>query len=245
MSLDLLGDGFDLHGGGQDLAFPHHENERAQAVALGHTFANHWMHHGFVEIDGEKMSKSLGNFTNLLDLESSSDPRAFRLLMLRSHYRSPVEVTRSNIDDASRSLERLDTFVRRAGELAPAEPDVAALDELRRLMDDDLNTPGVFALLFNLVRDGNRALDADDDLGAATALATVRELARAVGLALREPVAGEDAGQVTSEALALAAARDEARAAKDWARADALRDELVAQGYVVEDTPAGTQIRPA
>ena len=88
MSLDLLGDGFDLHGGGQDLAFPHHENERAQAVALGHTFARHWMHNGFVEIDGEKMSKSLGNFTNLLDLIEKSDPRAFRLLMLRSHYRS-------------------------------------------------------------------------------------------------------------------------------------------------------------
>ncbi len=88
MSLDLLGDGFDLHGGGQDLAFPHHENERAQAVALGHTFARHWMHNGFVEIDGEKMSKSRGNFTNLLDLIQSSDPRAYRLLVLRSHYRS-------------------------------------------------------------------------------------------------------------------------------------------------------------
>ncbi len=240
MSLDLLGDSFDLHGGGQDLAFPHHENERAQAVALGHTFANHWMHHGFVEIDGEKMSKSLGNFTNLLDLEASSDPRAFRLLMLRGHYRSPVEVTRTNIDDASTSLERLDTFVRRAGELAPAEPDAAALDELRRLMDDDLNTPGVFALLFNLVREGNRALDADDDLGAATALASVRELARAVGLPLHEPSLA-----LPADALALAAARDEARAAKDWARADQLRDELVAMGFVVEDTPAGTHLHPA
>jgi cysteinyl-tRNA synthetase len=240
MSLDLLGESFDLHGGGQDLAFPHHENERAQAVALGHTFANHWMHHGFVEIDGEKMSKSLGNFTNLLDLEASSDPRAFRLLMLRGHYRSPVEVTRTNIDDASTSLERLDTFVRRAGELTAAEPDAAALDELRRLMDDDLNTPGVFALLFNLVREGNRALDADDDLGAATALATVRELARAVGLPLHEP-----ADSLPADALALAAARDDARAAKDWARADQLRDELVGMGYVVEDTPAGTHLRPS
>ena len=89
MSLDLLGDGFDLHGGGQDLAFPHHENERAQAVALGHTFARHWMHNGFVEVGGEKMSKSLGNFDNLLDLIQSTDPRAYRLLVLRSHYRSP------------------------------------------------------------------------------------------------------------------------------------------------------------
>jgi cysteinyl-tRNA synthetase len=240
MSLDILGDGFDLHGGGQDLAFPHHENERAQAVALGHTFARHWMHHGFVEIDGEKMSKSLGNFTNLLDLEESSDPRAFRLLMLRSHYRSPVEVTRANVDDAARSLERLDTFVRRARELPASAPDQAVLDDLRRLMDDDLNTPGAFALLFNQVRDGNRALDADDDAGAAVALATVEEIARAVGLALSE----QAAAAIPDHALALAAERDAARAAKEWDRADAIRDELVARGFVVEDTPAGTQIRP-
>jgi len=240
MSLDLLGDGFDLHGGGQDLAFPHHENERAQAVALGHTFANHWMHNGFVEVDGEKMSKSLGNFTNLLDLIESTDPRAYRLLILRSHYRSPVEVTKATADDASAALRRLDTFARRAGELPLAPPDAAVLDEFRRLMDDDLNTPGAFALLFNLVRDGNRSLDADDDTGAATALATVREIARAVGLTLDEAV---DA--VSDDARALAAARDEARAAKDFATADRLRDQLVAQGFVVEDTPTGTQIRPA
>ena len=142
MSLDLLGDGFDIHGGGQDLAFPHHENERAQAVALGKRFANHWMHNGFVEIDGEKMSKSLGNFTNLLDLIDSTDPRAYRLLLLRSHYRTPVEVTGATADDASAALRRLDTFVRRAGELPAAEPEAELLDEYRRLMDDDLNTPG-------------------------------------------------------------------------------------------------------
>jgi cysteinyl-tRNA synthetase len=243
MSLDLLGDGFDLHGGGQDLAFPHHENERAQAVALGHPFANHWMHHGFVEIDGEKMSKSLGNYTNLLDLEASTDPRAYRLLMLRSHYRTPVEVTTTNIEDAGRSLERLETFVRRAGELPAAEPDAAALDEFRRLMDDDLNTPGAMSLLFTLVRDGNRALDADDDLGAATALATVRQLAEAVGVELGATGAGDV--PTADDDLALARQRDDARAAKEWDRADALRDQLVERGYVVEDTPSGTEIRRA
>ena len=252
MSLDLLGDGFDLHGGGQDLAFPHHENERAQAVALGHTFARHWMHNGFVEVGGEKMSKSLGNFDNLLDLIQSSDPRAYRLLVLRSHYRSPVEVTGSTADDASAALRRLDTFVRRAGELAPGQPEDDQLDEFRRLMDNDLNTPGAVSLLFTLVRRGNQALDADDDAGAADILATVRQIAEAVGLGLAAPGAagegddGDPAGPgVSPEAGALATQRDQARTAKEWARADQLRDQLVALGYVVEDTADGTQIRRA
>ena len=100
MSLDLLGDGFDLHGGGRDLAFPHHENERAQAVAEGRPFARHWVHNGWVEVDGTKMSKSLGNFTSLTDLLARSDGRAYRLLVLRAHYRSPIEVTAGTVADA-------------------------------------------------------------------------------------------------------------------------------------------------
>jgi cysteinyl-tRNA synthetase len=247
MSLDLLGDGFDLHGGGQDLAFPHHENERAQAVATGHAFARHWMHNGFVEVGGEKMSKSLGNFENLLDLIRTSDPRAYRLLVLRSHYRSPVEVTGATADDASAALRRLDTFVRRAGELAEGEAESDQLDQFRRLMDDDLNTPGAVSLLFTLVRRGNQALDADDDATAADILATVRQIAEAVGLALAPPPSADDqsteAGAGAGEAQALAAQRDQARAAKEWDRADQLRAQLVELGYVVEDTPAGTQIR--
>ena len=242
MSLDLLGDGFDIHGGGQDLAFPHHENERAQAVASGHTFAAHWVHNGFVEIGGEKMSKSLGNFTNLLDLLKSTDPRAYRLLVLRSHYRSPVEVTKATTDDASAALRRLDEFSRRAGELPPGEPDEDTLDEFRRLMDDDLNTPGAFALLFTLVRQGNHALDATDDDTAATVLATVREIATAVGLELAQ---ARPSVSLDDEAEALARQRDDARNAKEWDRADRLRAELEAMGYVVEDTPKGTQIRRA
>ena len=248
MALDLLGDGFDLHGGGQDLAFPHHENERAQAVALGRTFARHWMHNGFVEVEGEKMSKSLGNFTNLLDLIQSNDPRAYRLLVLRSHYRSPVEVTKDTVDDASAALRRLDTFVRRAGELTVAEPDAEALAEFRRLMDDDLNTPGAISLLFTLVRRGNQALDADDDATAATMAATARQIALAVGIQLEGGADGGSGGRppaISDEASALAAERDAARAAKDWARADELRDRLIALGYVVEDTASGTQLRPA
>jgi len=240
MALDLLGDGFDLHGGGQDLAFPHHENERAQAVAEGRAFARHWVHNGFVEVEGEKMSKSLGNFTNLLDLIDSSDPRAYRLLVLRSHYRSPIEINPTNIEAAAESLKRLDGFSRRADEVLAQPPDPAALDEFRRLMDDDLNTPGAFALVFNLVRDGNRALDAQDDVTAGMLAATVREMTGAVGLDVeRAPTASTG----DTAALSLARQRDDARAAKEWDRADALRVELEDLGYVVEDTPKGTQIR--
>src|SRR6202789_4335921 len=115
MSLDLLGDGFDLHGGGRDLAFPHHENERAQAVAEGRPFAQHWVHNGWVEVDGTKMSKSLGNFTSLTDLLTRCDERAYRLLVLRAHYRSPVEVTAPTLADAEKALDRLDGLARRFG----------------------------------------------------------------------------------------------------------------------------------
>ena len=162
MSLDLLGDGFDIHGGGQDLAFPHHENERAQAVALGRSFAQHWSHNGFVEVGGEKMSKSLGNYANLLDLIDEADPRAYRLLVLRSHYRSPVEVSQTTIADASSAIGRLDALARRLPPPVGAEADPGALDGFRRAMDDDLNTPTAMSLLFTLVRRANAALDADD-----------------------------------------------------------------------------------
>jgi cysteinyl-tRNA synthetase len=229
MSLDLLGDGFDLHAGGLDLKFPHHENERAQAVALEHTFARHWMHHAFVEVGGVKMSKSLRNFTSLVDLLERHDPRAYRLLVLRSHYRSPMEVTPGTIEDAEKGLERLDEFARRfPGD--GVEPDAAALDRFRELMDDDLNTAGVVALLFDLVRRAN----AEDDRPAAAA---VYQVAGALGLTL----GGAD-DVVDEEAAALVAARDQARAARDFAQADALRDQLVARGWVVKDTPDGTQV---
>jgi cysteinyl-tRNA synthetase len=230
MALDLLGDGFDIHGGGQDLAFPHHENERAQASALGHRFASHWVHNGFVEVGGEKMSKSLGNFTNLLDLVEDHDQRAYRLLVLRSHYRAPIEVSKETVADAETALERLDRFASRFATTS-VEPDVAALDRFRELMDDDLGTPAAVALLFDLVRRAN----ADGDEAAAAA---GLEICRAFGLELRA-----DAGTVDPAALQLATRRDEARAARDWATADALRDELVALGYEVADTPAGTELR--
>lgn len=240
MSLDLLGEGFDIHGGGQDLAFPHHENERAQAVADGKRFAAHWVHNGFVEVGGEKMSKSLHNFVNLQDLIESTDPRAYRLLVLRSHYRSPLEVNKDTTDDASRALERLDALARRARTLPDATPDQTSLDEFRQAMDDDLDTPRVVALLFTLVGRANQAADEDDEATAARWAATALEIAGAVGLELH----GE-AGEVAEEILVLARRRDEARAARDWATADALRDAITAAGFVVEDTPGGTRVRPA
>ncbi|MEX2658915.1 MAG: cysteine--tRNA ligase [Acidimicrobiales bacterium] len=241
MSLDLLGDGFELHGGGLDLAFPHHENERAQAVALGREFARHWVHNGLVVVaDGEKMGKSLGNASDLASLLRTYDARAYRLLVLRSHYRSPVVVTESEMADASVALRRLDTVFRRASEVGvePGDPDAEVLDLFRGHMDNDLNTPPAMGLLFEQVRHANTVLDTEDDASAATALGTIRALADAVGLAIADRVPGPDPA-----ALALARRRDEERAARDWAAADATRDELVAFGYVVEDGPTGTTIR--
>ena len=240
MSLDLLGEGFDLHGGGQDLAFPHHENERAQAVAAGREFARRWAHNGFVEVGGEKMSKSLGNFTTLTELLDAHDPRALRLLMLQSHYRAPVEVTPSSMEHAAQALRGLDELFRRTAGLggADADPDPDAVEAFRQAMDDDLATPTVVALLSSLRRRANTHLDAGDQTSAAPLAAAVREIAGAVGLVLGG--AGEES--VPPEVTELVGRRDEARAARDFAAADALRDQLVALGWVVEDTPGGTKI---
>jgi cysteinyl-tRNA synthetase len=231
MSLDLLGEGFDIHGGGQDLAFPHHENERAQAVATGRKFARHWVHNGFVEVSGEKMSKSLGNFTNLLDLVDEADPRAYRLLVLRAHYRAPIEVSRDSVADAERNLERLDRFAERFASARDDPADEAALARFRELMDEDLSTPAAMALLSDLV---TRANTHEDRAAAAAAF----QICKAVGLELRTT-----SGAIGDDALELARQRDEARAAKEWALADSLRDQLIELGYEVADTPQGTELR--
>ncbi|MGI9645073.1 MAG: cysteine--tRNA ligase [Ilumatobacteraceae bacterium] len=237
MSLDLLGEGFDLHGGGQDLRFPHHENERAQAVALGKTFATHWMHNGFVvDAEGEKMSKSLGNVSNLLDLIDLYDPRAYRMVLLQSHYRSPVKITQDNIDAAVKALAGLDAFASRTAGLDGGSPAAAVLGEFRVAMDDDLDTPRATALLFDTVRQANAALDAGDDT-AEGLVAAANEIAATFGLDLH---GGSDA---PVEALEKAAALDEARALREFERADALRAELQADGWTVETGPKGTSIR--
>jgi cysteinyl-tRNA synthetase len=236
MSLDLLGEGFDLHCGGMDLKFPHHENERAQAVALGKRFANHWMHNGFVvDAEGEKMSKSLGNVANLLDLTEHYDPRAYRMLLLQSHYRSPVAIGQDNIDASVNALAGLDAFAARAVDVA-TEADGAVLAEFRERMDDDLDTPGASALLFDTVRRANAAIDAGDPVAGAL-VAAVQQICTAVGLELN---AG---GDVPPEAAAKAAALDAARAVKDFAAADRLRAELQTDGWTVETTKSGTTLR--
>jgi cysteinyl-tRNA synthetase len=254
MSLDLLGEGFDLHGGGQDLAFPHHENERAQAVADGKVFARHWVHNGWVEVEGTKMSKSLGNFTSLTDMLARSDGRAYRLLVLRSHYRSPIEVTTDTVADAEKGLERLDALARRFGigdliaesgrgyliaaqDGEGVDADADALAAFRAGMDDDLDTPGALAGIFDLVSAAHSAADAGAEAEGARLARTAAVLVGALGVPLR----GES-GEVDEESARLVAARDEARQSRDFARADALRDQLAALGWTVQDTPSGTAI---
>jgi cysteinyl-tRNA synthetase len=238
MSLELLGEGFDLHCGGADLRFPHHENERAQAVALGKTFANHWMHNGFVvDLEGEKMSKSLGNVMNLLDLLEKYDARAYRMLLLQTHYRSPVRVGEDNIDSCVAALAGLDSFAARTAsyEGGVADRDIVAM--FRASMDNDLDTPAAMALVFDTVRRANIATDSGKDAAVPAMRAAVIEVLESLGLSLSS---GDD---TDADILAKGRALDEARAAKDFATADAIRIELQGLGYLVETFKEGTRIR--
>jgi cysteinyl-tRNA synthetase len=251
MSLGLLGDGFDLHVGGFDLKFPHHENERAQAVAAGRSFAQHWSHSGWVMVGSQKMSKSLGNFTSLTHLLDETDPRAYRLLVLRSHYRSPIEVTPSTIGDAQRALERLDSLARRfeLPALAGASLEVASafswggdtqtlFDRVGEYLDNDLDTPSAVALLFEAVSGANSAADSGDVAAAQELARAVNSLFAALGLALTG-----NGHHVDEISATLVAERDAARSLKNWGEADRLRDELASRGWVVEDSSSGTKIR--
>ena len=251
MSLGLLGDNFDLHTGGLDLKFPHHENERAQAVAAGRVFSRRWAHNGWVMVGEEKMSKSLGNFTSLTNLAETSDPRAYRLLVLRSHYRSPIEVTPETIADAERALARLDALARRFNlpALAGTTLEVASnhewvgdaealYQEVGAALDEDLNTPLAVALLFDATSTANSAADAGDETRAQNLANAVNALFGALGLTLHS---SEDDVDVLSADLVTR--RDLARNAKDWAEADRLRNELVTLGWIVEDSSTGTLIR--
>jgi cysteinyl-tRNA synthetase len=244
MSLDLLGEGFDLHGAGNDLVFPHHENERAQAEAAGHPFARHWIHSGMVEVGGQKMSKSLGNFQTLDQALDQHGSRAFRLAVLQTQYRKDMELGPSELADAAKAVARLDTVAVRAAN-AGVTTDGAPLDEatmarFRAEMDDDFGTPGAVGAIFDAANMANQAIDAGETVRAASLLATVRELAGALGLEVDATTGAVD----DPEAEQLRHARAEARASKDFAAADQARAELIARGYDVEDLPDGTtQIR--
>ncbi len=257
MSTHCLGDHFDIHGGGMDLQFPHHENEIAQSeAATGHHFVNVWMHNGFVRIDDEKMSKSLGNFFTIREVLERYDPEVVRYFILTSHYRSPLNYSDQHLDNARSALTTLYTALRglepaaleeASGELDLAEHPVA--QRFHTAMCDDFNTPQALAELFELAREVNRARGSEL-AAAARAGAVLRALAGMLGLLGREPEAflravpaGTDEAPDEAEIDGLITARLEARANKDWASADRIRDELKARGIVLEDGPGGTSWR--
>jgi cysteinyl-tRNA synthetase len=242
MSLDLLGEGFDIHGGGDDLIFPHHENERAQAQGAGHRFARYWIHNGMVMAGDEKMAKSLGNFTTLKDAVDAHGPRAMRMAVLQSHYRSPVEIGDEQLNAAGEAVARLDALARRArvaGVRTDAPIDDATTAEFRAAMDDDFGTPEAMAVVFRLARETNLAIDGGELDRAASGVATVRELTGALGLELDDGTrgaTGADEGEIDD----LVRQRDRAREHRDFAAADRIRAELAARGITLEDTPTGT-----
>ena len=239
MSLGLLGEGFDIHGGGSDLIFPHHENERAEAEAAGRHFARLWMHSAMVNVGGEKMAKSAGNFRTLAEVLALHDPRALRLAMLQAHYRSTMEIDEAVLAGAAAGISRLDAFARRVGAFGAldAAERTADTDAARtafvEAMDNDMGTPGAVGVIFELLRKGNVALDDGEAEAAAAALDTVRDLGGALGLSLRDSSPDEAIQRRVDE-------RQAARAARDYATADRIRAELTDEGVELEDTPTGT-----
>ncbi len=259
MSTRCLGDHFDIHGGGMDLQFPHHENEIAQSeAATGQHFVNVWMHNGFVQVDEEKMSKSLGNFFTVREILRRYRAEEIRYFILASHYRSPLNYTDDNLEKARSALNRLYTALRGI----EREPDSGAVDasvqRFRDAMDDDFNTPGALSVLFDLAREVNRLREADPALAAAHA-ATLRKLGGVLGILQQDPDAwlqghvpgsfddvsaqGGGSGLASEQIDALIAQRAAARERRDWAEADRVRDRLKADGVVLEDGAGGTTWR--
>ena len=244
MSCALLGEHFDIHGGGQDLQFPHHENEIAQTEgATGRPFVNFWMHNGFVQVDQEKMSKSLGNFFLIRDILRRYDAEVVRFFILRAHYRSPLNHADQNLDDARQGLTRLYTALKGFDlEVGPIDWADARAKQFREAMDDDFNTPEAVAVLFDLANEINK------DRSAARAR-QLRSLAGILGLLQRDAqsfLQAAPAGALSdAEIRARIDARLAARKAKDYAAADGIRRELEEGGVILEDGPAGTTWRRA
>ncbi|WP_416046588.1 cysteine--tRNA ligase [Propioniciclava soli] len=259
MAGKYLGPAFDIHGGGIDLRFPHHENEMAQSQAAGRPFATYWMHNAWVTMAGEKMSKSLGNTADVHEAVARHGGRAVRLYLAGPHYRSAIELSEESLAEASAQLERIDSFLTRAAETLGAgrAPRVGATggdatDRWARFaaaMDDDLGTPGALAVLFGAVREGNQALTDGDTDALAEVDADVRAMLAVFGLAPDAPewaaasasAADDLTGVVDALVRTLLDQRAEARARKDWASADAIRDALAAAGLQVTDTKDGAR----
>jgi cysteinyl-tRNA synthetase len=254
MARRYLGDTFDIHAGGTDLVFPHHENEIAQSeAATGRPFARYWLHNGMVTLGGDKMAKSTGHVVDLLEALDTWAPQAVRLFYLRTHYRKPLDFTREALDDATASLERLWAFRRRVDGPVESEPDLGVIMAFRAAMDDDFDNAAALAVMFDAVRTGNRLLDAGED---ASALVASYDLVMALlGLAeqgaslddlggeLEEVAArfGVSQSAPTDAVQALIDARSAAREAGDWATSDAIRTALAEIGIVVEDVAGGTR----
>ena len=248
MSTECLGHNFDIHGGGMDLQFPHHENEIAQSeAATGEKFANVWMHNGFVRIDDEKMSKSLGNFFTIRDVTEKYDPEVLRYFILTSHYRSPLNYSDKQLDNAKAALTTLYTALRGIDIVAIKETDSEYHQRVRTAMNDDFNTAEVLPVLFDLAKEVNRYKEKDNDKAAHFA-SILRDLADLIGLLKQEPddfLRGGSTGQGMSEddIDALIIQRNKARDDKDWAESDRIRDVLNEEGIVLEDAGGKTTWR--
>ena len=253
MSMKYLGETFDIHCGGKDLLFPHHENEIAQSEgATGKKYVNYWMHNGFINVDNQKMSKSLNNFFTVRDIAKEYDLEAVRLFMLSAHYRSPIHFSREQIEAANASLNRLYTarnslrFQVENGEDRPMTPDEKAFTGRLKTyekrfddaMDDDMNTADALGAIFELVKDANVTIQQGASREAAkAALTSLEAVCDVLGLLAKK----ED--ELPEEIAALVRERAEARKNKDWARSDELRNRIVSAGYILEDTKQGQKVR--